>query len=169
MPVARSSRRFRVTYTLYALAAGASMLAASACGSDSPTGPKDVPGIYSLATVDGLSLPVTVPNPRNHVIVVNSVTATLNANDTYAVAGTGTEDGNASTVLTDAGTFTQSGATLHFTSTSLGGATYTATAKTDTVVMSLPGGFVDSDNPSFTLVFVKLASDPPRRVGETGN
>ena len=165
MPSARSSISFRVARTLFALAAGAPIAFASACGSDSPTAPKDVPGLYSLSAIDGLALPVTIPNPRNHLIVINSVTATLNSNDTYAVAGTGTEDGNASTVLTDAGTFTQSGATIHFTSTSLNGATYDGTAKTDTVVMTLPGGFVDSDNTSFSLMFVKLASDPHQRVG----
>jgi hypothetical protein len=140
---------------MLSLAASASLVMASACGSDTPTGPKDVPGTYILRTIDGLAPPVSVPNPRDHAIVVNSVTATLNANNTYAVAGTGIEDGNASTVITDAGKYTQSGATLHFTSTTLGGATYSATAKTDTVVVTLPGGFVDSDNTSFALVFEK--------------
>jgi hypothetical protein len=129
-----------------------------------PTGPTDVPGTYILRTIDGLAPPVSVPNPRDHAIVVNSVTATLNSNNTYAVAGTGTDDGSASTVITDEGTFTQSGSTLHFTSTTLSGATYSATAKTDTVVVTLPGGFVDSDNGSFALVFVKASSSAPRRV-----
>lgn len=137
----------------------AAMLAATvavalACGSDSPTGPKDVPGTYSLHTADGLSLPFTVTNPREHAIVINSVTATLNSNGTYAVAGTGTQDGNASTIITDAGSYTQSGATLHFTSTMFN-AEYGASAKTDTVTVTLPGGFVDSNTTSFSLVFVK--------------
>jgi hypothetical protein len=165
MSSAPSSPRSRVARPLLAFAASASLVMAWACGSDMPTGPKDVPGTYFLRTIDGLAPPVSVPNPRNHVIVVNSVTATLNSNNTYAVAGTGTEDGNASTVITDAGTFSQSGSTLHFTSTTLGGATYSATAKTDTVVLTLPGGFVDSDNTSFALVFVKPTSGSPRRVG----
>jgi hypothetical protein len=146
MPVAR---------TLLALSAIASVAMASACGSDVPTAPIDVSGVYVLHAVDGLTPPVTVPNPRNHLIVVNSVTATLNTNNTYAVAGTGTEDGNASTVVTDAGTFSQSGSTLNFTSTTLHGATYSGTAKTDTVIVTLPGGFLDSDNTSFALVFEK--------------
>lgn len=152
---ARRSPRSRATRMLLALAACTSIVVATACGSDSPTAPKDVPGTYTLRTVDGLTLPVNVPNPRNHLIVINSVTATLNANDTYAVAGTGTEDGNASTVFTDAGTFSQSGPTLHFTSTTLNGATYTGTARTDTVIVTLPGGFLDSDNASFALMFEK--------------
>jgi hypothetical protein len=138
---------------------------ASACGSDSPTGPTNVPGTYILRTIDGLAPPVSVPNPRAHTIVVNSITATLNSNNTYAVAGTGTDDGSASTVINDEGTFTQSGSTLHFTSTTLGGATYSATAKTDTMVVMLPGGFVDSDNATFALVFVKPGSGSPRKVG----
>jgi hypothetical protein len=140
---------------LLALALGASLAFASACGSDSPTGPKNVPGTYSVQTVDGSPLPFTVPEGRDHVIVINSVTATLNDNNTYAVAGTGTEDGDASTVITDAGHFMQSGSTLNFTSTTLGGATYSASAKTDSFTVTLPGGFVDSDRASFALLFVK--------------
>ena len=99
----RSPSRRAFARPLLALALGASLAFASACGSDSPTGPKDVPGTYLLRTVDDSTLPFSVPEGREHVIVVNSVTATLNANNTYAVAGTGTEDGNASTVITDAG------------------------------------------------------------------
>ena len=149
------SSRFRARSVL-ALALGASMVFASACGSDSPTGPKNVPGTYSLRTVDETPLPFTVPEQREHVIVINSVTATLNSNNTYAVAGTGTEDGNASTVVTDAGTYSQSGSTLNFTSTMLGGATYSGTAKSDSsFTVTLPGGFVDSDRATFSLVFEK--------------
>jgi hypothetical protein len=164
MASAPSSPRSRFARPLLTLAASGSLVMASACGSDMPTGPTDVPGTYVLRTIDGLAPPVSVPNPRDHAIVVNSVTATLNSNNTYAVAGTGSDDGSASTVLTDEGTFTQSGSTLHFTSTTLGGATYSAKAKTDTVVVTLPGGFVDSDNTSFALVFVRAAFDPPRTV-----
>jgi hypothetical protein len=160
IPFARSTHRSPFARTMLALAASASIAMASACGSDLPSAPKDVPGTYVLRTIDGLSLPVSVPNPRNHLIVISSVTATLNTNDTYAVAGTGTEDGNASTELTDAGTYTLSGSTLHFTSATLNGATYSATAKTDTMVVTLPGGFVDSDNASFELLFVRVAADP---------
>lgn len=140
---------------LLALALGASLAFASACGSDSPTGPKNVPGTYSLQTIDGSPLSFTVPEGRDHVIVVNTVTATLNDNNTYALAGTGTEDGNASTVINDAGTYTQSGATLSFTSTTLGGATYSASAKTDSFTVTLPGGFLDSDRATFALLFEK--------------
>jgi hypothetical protein len=112
-----------------------------------------------------LSLPVTVPNPRNHLIVINAVTGTLNANDTYALAGTGTEDGNASTELTDAGTYSLTGTKLRFTSTTLGGATYSATATTDSFTVTLPGGFLDSDNASFDLLFVRVSSSSTRRIG----
>jgi hypothetical protein len=127
---------------------------AAACGSDAPTAPIDASGTYALRSVDQLSLPFSVPNPRDHTIVINTVSATLNANGTYAVAGTGTQDGDASTVLTDAGSFTQSGATIHFTS-SMFDAQYSAKAKTDTITVTLPGGFVDSNSDSFSLVFVK--------------
>ncbi len=147
--------RPRFARPLFALAIGASLSLAAACGSDTPTGPTNVPGTYFLRSVDESPLPFSVPEGREHVIVINSVTATLNANNTYAVAGTGTEDGNASTVVNDAGTYTQSGSTLHFTSTTLGGATYTASAKTDSFTVTLPGGFLDSDRASFALLFQK--------------
>jgi hypothetical protein len=165
VPAARSTRRLAVARTMLALAASACVAMASACGKDLPTAPTDLPGTYILRTIDGLSLPVTVPNPRNHLIVINSVTATLNANDTYALAGTGTEDGNASTELTDAGTYSLSGTKLRFTSTTLGGATYSATAKTDTFTVTLPGGFMDSDNASFDLLFVRVSANPSRTAG----
>jgi hypothetical protein len=127
---------------------------ASACGSDSPTGPKDVSGTYTLQTVEGLPLPFTVTSPREHAIVINSVTATLDSNGTYAVAGTGTQDGHASTVITDAGTYSQSGTAMHFTSTTFQ-AEYSASAKTDSITVTLPGGFVDSNTSTFSLLFVK--------------
>ena len=114
--VSPPSSRSRRARAVLALALGASVAFATACGSDSPTGPKNVPGTYSLRTVDLSPLPFLVPEQREHIIVINSVTATLNSNNTYAVAGTGTEDGNASTVVTDAGMYTQSGSTLNFTS-----------------------------------------------------
>jgi hypothetical protein len=150
---------------MLAFAASTFIAMASACGSDLPTSPTNVPGTYILRTIDGLSLPVTVPNPRNHLIVINAVTGTLNANDTYALAGTGTEDGNASTELTDAGTYSLTGTKLRFTSTTLGGATYSATATTDSFTVTLPGGFLDSDNASFDLLFVRVSSSSTRRIG----
>jgi hypothetical protein len=148
-----SSTRFARPWLLAATCA--SLALTLACGSDAPTAPQDFSGTYVLRSVDDVALPVTVPNHREHAIVINSVTATLNENHTYAVAGTGAQDGNASTVITDAGTFTQSGSKLHFTSTMFGGATYSASAKTDTVMVTLPGGFVVSDNPSFALLLEK--------------
>jgi hypothetical protein len=154
----RSVSHARYTRLVMAAVVGVSTSLVFACGSDAVTAPKDVSGTYVLRTVDELTLPVTVPNPREHAIVINSVTATLDQSHephTYAVAGTGTEDGHASTVITDAGTYTQSGSTINFTSTTFGGATYSAKSKTDTVTVTLPGGFVDSDNASFTLLFTK--------------
>lgn len=140
---------------LRAAALAASIALALGCGSDSPTGPKNVPGTYTLRTIDGSALPFTVPHTVDHDIVINSVTATINENNTYAVAGTGTEDADASTVITDAGSWTQDGAKLNFTSSQFQGAFYFANAKTDTITVTLPGGFVNSTNTTFALLFVK--------------
>jgi hypothetical protein len=149
----RGTRTLGARLLLAAVLAVTVVIAAS-CGSDSPTGPKNISGTYVLETVDGLPLPFIVTNPRDHAIVINSVTATLDTSGTYAVAGTGTQDGHASTVITDAGTYSQSGATLHFTSTMFN-AVYSASAKTDSVTVTLPGGFVDSSTSTFALLFVK--------------
>ena len=146
--------RTRGARMLFAAALAATVAITTACGSDSPTGPKKVSGTYVLETVDGLPLPFIVTNPRDHAIVINSVTATLDSSGTYAVAGTGTQDGHATTIITDAGTYSQSGATLHFTST-MSNALYDASAKTDSVTVTLPGGFVDSSTSTFALLFVK--------------
>lgn len=155
MSVALPGMRTRNARLALAAILCASIAIATACGTDSPTGPKDVPGTYVLRTMNGASLPYTVPNAVDHTIVINSVTATLNGNNTYAVAGTGTQDGDASTIITDAGTWTQDGNKLNFTSTHIQGAFYFATAKEDTVTVTLPGGFVNSTNDTFSLLFVK--------------
>jgi hypothetical protein len=154
MPGTLRGDRTRSGRMLFAAAIAATVVIAASCGSDSPTGPKNVSGTYVLTTVDGLPLPFIVTNPRDHSIVINSVTATLDSSGSYAVAGTGTQDGHASTVITDAGTYSQSGATLHFTSTMFN-AVYSASAKTDSVTVTLPGGFVDSSTSTFALLLVK--------------
>ncbi len=57
------------------------------------TGPTDVVGTYSLATIDGSSLPYTVPNNPDHTIVIQSGTVMLNSDNSYTIGGTGTSDG----------------------------------------------------------------------------
>lgn len=127
-----------------------------ACSSpDSPNGPSDVPGTYVLRTIEGSLLPYTVPNTVGNTVVVNSATATLGDSGTYAVAGTGTISGVVNTVLTDNGAWVQNGDKVNFTSEHITGAFYFARAKKDTLTLTLPGGFLNSTNGTFSLLFVR--------------
>lgn len=132
----------------------------AACGSDkkSVTGPTDVVGTYSLATIDGSPLPYTVPNNPTNTIVIQSGTVTLGSDNSYTIGGTGTSDGgDPQQVVADAGTYAFSGSTVTFTSTSHPGLIYTATATTTTLTETVPGGFAGSTNTSFTLVLNKVS------------
>ncbi len=128
----------------------------AACGSNSntPTGPGDVSGGYTLTSVGGGSLPYTFPNSSQHIII-NAATANLQSNASYTVNATGSANGGGSeTILADQGTYTVSGSTISFHSTTYS-ATYTAAATSSTFSATIPGAFVSSSNPSFVLVFSK--------------
>jgi hypothetical protein len=130
----------------------------AACGSDKKgvTGPTDVTGTYALATIDGNSLPFTVPNNPDHTIVIQSGTVILNSDHSYTIGGTGTSDGgDPQQVIADAGTYTLSGSTVTFTSTTFTSLVYTATATSTTLTETVPGAFGGSTNTSFTLVLNK--------------
>jgi hypothetical protein len=158
MPGFILSSRSRVLRPVTALALAAVVATLAACGSDNnnSTGPTDVSGTYSLSTIDGSSLPFTVPDNPDHTIVVQSGTITLGSDHSYTVTGTGTSDGGDSQqVLADAGTYSLSGSTVTFTSTSHSGTIYTATATSTTLTVAAPGGFAGSTDTSFALVLSK--------------
>ena len=130
----------------------------AACGSDKKgtTGPTDVTGTYALATIDGNALPYTVPNNPDHTIVIQSAQVVLNADHSYTIGGTGTEDGgDPQQVIADAGTYTLSGSTVTFTSTTFTSLVYHATATSTTLTETVPGAFGGSTNATFTLVLNK--------------
>jgi hypothetical protein len=129
----------------------------AACGSDS-TGPRNsnVAGTYDLATVNGASLPYTVPNTTG-TIVVQQASITLNTDSTYSVLATGTSDGSASTIAADAGHYTVTGSQVTFTSTIITSAQYTASATSSGLTATIPGAFVGSTDISFTLAFTKAS------------
>lgn len=155
----QSSRR-GVAGPVVALTLAAVVATLAACGGDkkSPTGPTNVAGTYSLATIDGNPLPFTVPNNPHHTVVVQSATMTLGSDHSYTLAGTGTSDGGASTqVVADAGTYAFSGSTVTFTSTTYPGLIYSGTATSSAITETVPGAFGGSTNTSFNLVFNKTA------------
>jgi hypothetical protein len=132
----------------------------AACGSDS-TGPThaSLVGTYTLSAVNGASLPYTVPNTGDNVEIVQDGTITLAADSTYTASATGTENGSASTLVTDAGTYSASGTQVTFTSTAIPGAHYTASVAgsgtSQTLTATIAGAFVGSSDNSFTLLFNK--------------
>lgn len=150
--------RSRLARPLLAVAFAAALTTLAACGSDSNngTGPMDVSGTYSLTTVDGTALPYTIPNNPEHTLVITSATATLGRDHSYTISGIGTEDGgDPGEVVADEGTYSVSGSTVTFTSSSFGGASYTAAATSSTLTATVPGAFAGSTNASFDLVFEK--------------
>ena len=139
------------------LLAVAFVAALAACGSDNNTGtgPTNVSGTYTLTTVDGQALPQEFANSEHHV-VVNSATLVMGSDHSYSVDATGSVDGtDGNHVIADAGTYSVSGSTVTFTSTTFGGAHYTAASTSTTLSATVPGAFVNSTNSSFTLVFSK--------------
>lgn len=158
MPSLTISSRSIFARRLFALALGAALATLAACGSDSTngTGPMNVSGSYTLTTVNSATLPYTIPHTPGHTVVITSATGTLGADHTYSIIATGTEDGgDPGQVAADAGTYTVSGSTVTFTSTTFGGASYTAAAAAGTLTAVVPGAFAGSTDVSFTLVFTK--------------
>ena len=154
------SMRSEVARRLVALTFAALVVTLAACGSDksSSTGPTNVAGTYSLASIDGNSLPFSVPNNPHHTVVVQSATMTLGSDHSYTLAGTGTSDGGPSTqVVADAGTYAFSGSTVTFTSSSYAGLVYSGSATSSAITETVPGTFGGSTNTSFSLVFDKTS------------
>lgn len=144
----------RVIRGVAALVLAAVVASVVACGSDS-NGPRDDSGTYSLTTVDGSTLPFTVPDTPNHTIVLNSATTTLNPDHTYTISADGVEDGaDPATVIADHGTYSVSGSTVTFVS-ALSIESYTAAATTNALTFTVPGSFAGSSDASFTLLFEK--------------
>jgi hypothetical protein len=139
-----------------AAAAAGTIALLGACGSDS-TGPSNanVAGTYSLSTVDGSSLPFTVPNTGDNTEIVQSATITLTSDSTYSAVASGTENGESTTIITDAGSYSVSGSQVTFTSSVIQGGNYTGTVSGSTLTVSIIGAFVGSTNNSFSLAFTK--------------
>jgi hypothetical protein len=152
------SSRSRVVRPAATLVAVVAILAACSIAKKSVTGPTNVAGTYSLVTVDGSALPYTVPNNPNHTVVIQSATVTLGSDQSYTIGGTGTSDGGSpEQVIADAGTYTFSGSTVTFTSSTYSGLIYAGRATTSTITETVPGAFAGSTNATFTLVLDKTA------------
>jgi hypothetical protein len=138
--------------------AAAAIALLGACGSDS-TGPHNanVAGGYGLRTVDGASLPFTVPNTGDNTVIVQSASITLSSDSTYTAVASGTENGEPTSIITDAGSYSVSGSQVTFTSTVIQGGHYTGNVTSTSLTVTIIGAFVGSTNTSFSLVFTKGA------------
>jgi len=153
-----SSTRFARHATVVAFAAALATLAACGSSNNGTTGPTDVTGTYALGSIDGQSLPYTVPNNPDHTIIIQSGTVSLNSDHSYSIGGTGTSDGGSpEQVIADAGTYSLSGSTVTFTSTANSPLVYTATATSTTLTETVPGAFAGSTNSTFTIVLNKTS------------
>jgi hypothetical protein len=136
--------------------AAAAVALLGACGSDS-TGPKNsnVQGTYALTTVDGSSLPFTIPNTGANTEVVENATVTLTSDSTYTAVANGTANNEPTTIITDQGHYSVSGSQVTFTSTVIQGGNYTGSVSGSTLTVTIIGAFVGSSNTSFSLAFTK--------------
>jgi len=136
--------------------AAATVAMLAACGSDS-TGPRNtnVSGTYALTTVDGSSLPFTIPNTGDNTEIVNNATVTLNSDSSYTAVANGTENGEDATIITDTGHYSVSGSQVTFTSSVIQGGNYTGSVSGSTLTVTIIGAFVGSSNTSFSLAFTK--------------
>lgn len=156
MPSFTPPSRVRFARRLLALSVGVALATLAACGSDTTngTGPMDVSGTYNLATIDGASLPDTIPGTGDSVVVVTDGLASLYPASSYAISVGGTENGHLEFV-SDAGLYSVSGSTITFISSSFPGASYTGVATSSGITATVPGQIVGFDRVSFTLVFDK--------------
>lgn len=100
-------------------AVAAVLLAIGACGGTTETQTQSEAGTYNLLSVNGQSLPVTITNTSLGTVIIQSAVVTLTPGtpSTYTASITGRVGGApASTIVSDAGTYVRSGASVTFTS-----------------------------------------------------
>ena len=106
---------------------------------------------WSLQTVRDTTLPYTVPNAP-HDIVINSAIASLHSDNTYSIKFTGTSDGAAATVGSDAGEWSITSSIFTFHSTTFN-RDYIAALNGSIFRASVPGEIISSADPMFDMVF----------------
>jgi hypothetical protein len=126
---------------IFSLPAVALILAATACG-DGPTDPsvESVVGIYSLVTINGTAVPLTLVTEPDYRLEVLSGFFDLRADGTFTLSlrFRETVDGTATTSdYAESGTYTLSGSVLTFTTTE--GLTGQATVSGNTLTIAESG------------------------------
>jgi hypothetical protein len=133
--------RTRRCTSLLATVVCAAGLASTDC-SDS-NGPSTEAGEYTLVSISGVALPITIPNTALGTVVVQSGSATLTpgttGDSTYTASALGTVNGEARPVLADTGTYSRSGSSMTFTSTVISGSVLAGTFVNDQLTITVPG------------------------------
>jgi hypothetical protein len=106
---------------------------------------------WTLKTVSNDSLPYTVPN-ASHDIVISSAIASLHSDNTYTIKFTGTSDGAAATVGSDAGEWSITSSTFTFHSATFS-RDYIAALDGSIFRGSVPGEIISSSDPMVDMVF----------------
>ena len=108
---------------------------------------------WTLQTVGDANLPFTVPHASHNQVIISGV-ANLHSDNTYNVTFTGTADGSAAQVGSDAGHWSITSSTFTFHSTTTGG-DYIAALVGSTFRASVPGQLVGSTDANFDMLFSK--------------
>lgn len=108
--------------------------------------PSTEAGQYSLVSINGQPLPLTIPNTQSGTVVVQSGSVTLTpgtaGDSAYTASVLGTVNGEAGPLLADVGTYSRSGSSVTFTSTTLQGLVYAGTLGNDQLTITLAGELI---------------------------
>ena len=135
----------RLAPSMFATALLAVLLAS--CGSDL----LNLDQKWSLQTVRDTTPPYTVPSAA-HDIVIFSAIASLHSDNTYTIKFTGTSDGVAATVGSDAGNWSITSSIFTFQSSTFN-RDYIAALDGNIFRASVPGEIIGSSDPFFDMVF----------------
>jgi hypothetical protein len=144
MFMARASSRIALSCIAAAILAGS----LASCGSDLLN---PVPHTWTLQTVGGVPLPVTVPN-SSPTIVITSGAAITSSDGSYSFTFNGTSDGTDGVVGTDQGHWSITSSTFLFRSSN-GLTDYIAALNDTSMRVSMLGQIVHSSNQTIDMVF----------------
>ena len=136
-------------FALSLCAAALLTLSLSSCGSDL----LGLDQTWTLQTVEDANLPFTVPDASHDQVIISGV-AHLHSDNTYSTTFTGTADGAAAQVGSDAGHWSITSSTFTFHSTTTG-SDYIAALVGSSFRASVPGVLVGSTDANFDMVFSK--------------
>lgn len=116
---------------------------AVSCSSNDSTSPNTAgAGTYTLTTVNGQALPFSLTSTTLNQVVIQSATITLtpgNPSSSYTATISGSINGSPTTqLISDTGTYTVSGATLSFSSSSFLLLSYGGSFTSNTLTVNLP-------------------------------